>query len=157
MRLIDAQFLATRFYGSRQMVRHLWRQGYKVGRRRVRRLMRLLGIEAVYRRSRTSDPHPGHRVYPYRLKVLEITRPNHVWRPGVRNHHIRNGRRLFSRSLGHDRRSRPEDRDATSLMRFVLSGNAPITVDANRLCEGLRRPGLCPHEQRLPCLCREIW
>lgn len=79
MRLIDAQFLQTPFYGSRQMARHLRRQGYEVGRTRVRRLMRLMGIEAVYQRPRTSMPHPGHRIYPYRLKGLTITRPNHVW------------------------------------------------------------------------------
>lgn len=79
MRLIDEQFLATPYYGSRQMARHLCRQGYCVGRHRVRRLMRLMGIEAVYPRPRTSDPHPHHKTYPYLLKGLEITRPNQVW------------------------------------------------------------------------------
>lgn len=91
MQLIDAQFLQTPFYGSRQMVRHLYRQGYEVGRRRVRRLMRLLGIEAVYQKPRTSDPHPGHRIYPYRLKGLTITHPNHVWCADITCIRVRRG------------------------------------------------------------------
>ena len=79
LRLIDEQFLETPFYGSRQMTRWLRRQGYTVGRKRVRRLMRLLGLQAVFQRPRTSQPHPDHRIYPYLLRGLEITRPNHVW------------------------------------------------------------------------------
>ena len=79
MRLIDEQFLETPWYGSRQMARHLRRQGYCVGRKRVRRLMRLMGLQAVYQAPRTSDPHPAHRVYPYLLRGLDIDRPNQVW------------------------------------------------------------------------------
>ena len=58
MRLIDEQFLETPWYGSRQMARHLRRLGYCVGRKRVRRLMRLMGLQAIYQAPRTSDPHP---------------------------------------------------------------------------------------------------
>ena len=79
MRLIDEQFLETPFYGSRQMTRWLRRQGDMVSRKRVRRLMRLLGVHALYQRPRTSQPHPAHRIYPYLLRDLPITRPNHVW------------------------------------------------------------------------------
>lgn len=79
MRMIDEQFLLTPYYGSRQMARHLRRQGYNVGRHRVRRLMRLMGIEAIYQRPRTSDPHPQHKTYPYLLRGLDISRPNQVW------------------------------------------------------------------------------
>jgi putative transposase len=79
LRLIDEQFLETPFYGSRQMTRWLRRQGYTVSRKRVRRLMRLLGLQAVFQRPRTSQPHPQHRIYPYLLRDLAITRPNHVW------------------------------------------------------------------------------
>ncbi len=79
MRLIDEQFLETPWYGSRQMARHLRRQGYGVGRKRVRRLMRLMGLQAIYQAPRTSDPHPGHRVYPYLLRGLVIDRANQVW------------------------------------------------------------------------------
>ncbi len=79
MRLIDEQFLQTPFYGSRQMARYLRRIGYCVGRHRVRRLMKKMGIEAIYQTPRTSDPHPGHRIYPYLLRNLKITHSNHVW------------------------------------------------------------------------------
>ena len=79
MRRIDKLFLECPFYGSRQMVRHLCREGLSVGRHRVRRLMRLMGLEAIYRAPRTTRPHPEHRVYPYLLKGLTIERPNHAW------------------------------------------------------------------------------
>jgi putative transposase len=79
MRMIDEQFLLTPYYGSRQMTRHLHRQDHKVGRHRVRRLMRLMGIEAIYQKPRTSDPHPEHKIYPYLLRGIAITRPNQVW------------------------------------------------------------------------------
>ena len=79
MRVIDAQFLETPWYGSRQMARHLRRQGWGVGRKRVRRLMRKMGLVPIYQRPRTSLPHPEHRVYPYLLRDLTVERPNHVW------------------------------------------------------------------------------
>ncbi len=79
MRLIDAQFLETPWYGSRQMARHLRREGWCVGRKRVRRLMRKMGLQAIYQAPRTSDPHPEHKIYPYLLKGLAIEKPNHVW------------------------------------------------------------------------------
>jgi putative transposase len=79
MRLIDAQFLETPWYGSRQMARHLRREGYTVGRKRVRRLMAKMGLAPIYQRPRTTVPHPEHRVYPYLLRDLVIDRPNQVW------------------------------------------------------------------------------
>ena len=91
MRLIDEQFLETPFYGSRQMTRWLRRQGDMVSRKRVRRLMRLLGVHALYQRPRTSQPHPAHRIYPYLLRDLPITRPNHVWCTDVTDIPLRRG------------------------------------------------------------------
>ena len=79
MRLIDEQFLEDPSYGARQMARHLRRQGYGVGRKRVRRLMRKMGLMPIYQRPRTSTPHLEHRVYPYLLRGLDIVRPNQVW------------------------------------------------------------------------------
>ncbi len=79
MRRIDELFLKHPFYGSRQMVRRLRREGIHVGRHRVRRLMRLMGLQAIYQAPRTSDPHPTHRIYPYLLKRMKINRPNQVW------------------------------------------------------------------------------
>ena len=72
-------FLQHPFYGSRQMVRHLRREGLRVGRHRVGHLMRLLGLQALYPAPRTSAPHPAHRVYPYLLRDLVIERPDQVW------------------------------------------------------------------------------
>ncbi len=79
MKLIDQQYLATPFYGSRRMTAWLKRQGHQVSRKRVQRLMRTMGLRAIYRRPRTSQPTPGHKVYPYLLGGMEITRPNQVW------------------------------------------------------------------------------
>ena len=79
MRRMDELSLQYPFYGSRQMARHLGREGVSVGRRRVRRLMRLMGLEAVYRKPRTSAAQPGHRIYPYLLRELTIERPDQVW------------------------------------------------------------------------------
>ena len=76
---IDRQFLETPFYGSRQMARHLRRRGYAVGRTRIRRLMRMMGLQAIYPRPRTSLPDRQHRIYPYLLRGLSIERANHVW------------------------------------------------------------------------------
>lgn len=79
MRKIDALFMKYPFYGSRQIARHLARDGEGVGRHRVRRLMRLMGLQAIYRAPKTSKPHREHRIYPYLLKGLAITRSNQVW------------------------------------------------------------------------------
>ena len=79
MRRIDALYLKYPFYGSRQMMRHLAREGVRVGRHRVRRLMRLLGLEAIYRKPRSTVANPEHRVYPYLLRGLTIERSNQVW------------------------------------------------------------------------------
>ena len=79
MRLIDEQFLETPWYGSRQMVRHLRRNGWCVGRHRIRRLMTKMGLAPIYQHPKTSEPHPRHKVYPYLLRHLTIDQPNHVW------------------------------------------------------------------------------
>jgi putative transposase len=79
MRLIDVQFLDTPFYGSRQMRQHLKHNGIAVGRGRIRRLMRKMGLMAIYQKPRTSAPHPEHKVYPYLLRGLRVARPDQVW------------------------------------------------------------------------------
>lgn len=79
MKAMDQQYLSTPFYGSRRMRVWLGRQGHTVNRKRVQRLMRTMGLRAIYRRPRTSKPALGHRVYPYLLGGMEITRPNQVW------------------------------------------------------------------------------
>jgi putative transposase len=79
MAVMDRQYLKTPFYGSRKMSVWLRAQGYQVNRKRVRRLMRVMGLEAIYRRPNTSKPAPDHKIYPYLLKGLEINRVNQVW------------------------------------------------------------------------------
>jgi putative transposase len=79
MRRLDELYLATPFYGSRRMAAVLRREGWSVNRKRVRRLMRVMGLEAIYQKPNTSRPHPQHKVYPYLLRGLAIDRPNQVW------------------------------------------------------------------------------
>ena len=79
MKLIDRQYLLAPFYGSRKISAWLGSQGHHANRKRVRRLMHLMGIRAIYRRPRTSKPAPGNKIYPYLLRDVKITRPNPVW------------------------------------------------------------------------------
>src|SRR5450631_2865546 len=79
MRRMDELYLASPFYGSRRMVAVLRREGVVVNRKRVRRLMRVMGLEAIYQKPNTSLGHPDHKVYPYLLRGLSIERANQVW------------------------------------------------------------------------------
>jgi putative transposase len=79
MRLIDEQFLRTPYFGSRQMARWLRRQSHRVGRKRVRRLMRKMGLMPIYQAPKTSAANPAHKVYPYLLREMTIDQPNQVW------------------------------------------------------------------------------
>ena len=79
MRRIDELHLNYPFAGSRMLRDMLSHQGLEVGRRHVRTLMRRMGIEALYRKPNTSKPGPGHKIYPYLLRGLAITRPNQAW------------------------------------------------------------------------------
>ena len=79
MRLIDKQFLETPFYGVRQMTWHLRNEGHLVNEKRIRRLMRLMGLMPIYQRPNTSKAAKGHKIYPYLLRGLRVTRPNQVW------------------------------------------------------------------------------
>jgi len=79
MALIDRQYLRTPFYGARRLVAWLGTQGHTVNRKRVKRLMQLMGLAAIYQRPRTSRPAPEHRIYPYLLRGLVIERINQVW------------------------------------------------------------------------------
>jgi putative transposase len=79
MRRIDALHLKYPFAGSRMMRSMLVNEGIAIGRVRARTLMRRMGIEALYRRPRTTKPAPGHRIYPYLLRDMAVNRPNQVW------------------------------------------------------------------------------
>jgi putative transposase len=79
MRRLDRLHLEHPFAGSRMLHGLLIAENYKIGRRHVKTLMRRMGIEALYRRPRTTKPTPGHKIYPYLLRAMEITQPNQVW------------------------------------------------------------------------------
>jgi putative transposase len=79
MRLLDEQYTRTPFYGIRRMHHWLNKKGYEVNAKRVKRLLRKMGLEAIYAKPRLSTPAPGHRIYPYLLRGLPIGHPNQVW------------------------------------------------------------------------------
>ena len=79
MRLLDEQFLKTPFYGVLRMTAHLQEKGYRVNEKRIRRLLRLMGLMAIFQGPKTSKAHPEHVKYPYLLRNVKIVRPNQVW------------------------------------------------------------------------------
>lgn len=79
MRQIDEQFLETPFFGVRQMTWHLRNEGHQVNEKRIRRLMRLMGLMPIYQKPNTSKAAKGHKIYPYLLRGLRVERPNQVW------------------------------------------------------------------------------
>ena len=79
MALLDRQYLARPYYGSRRMAAWLATQGHLVNRKRAQRLMRLLGLAAIYQRPNTSKPAAAHKIYPYLLRGMAIERVNQVW------------------------------------------------------------------------------
>ena len=91
MRLLDEQYTRTPFYGIRRMTWWLQTQGRRVNAKRVRRLMRLMGLEAIYPKPQLSMPAPGHRIYPYQLRNLEIVRPDQVWAADITYIRLRQG------------------------------------------------------------------
>jgi len=91
MRRIDQQYTETPFYGSRRMTAWLRRQGYDVNRKRVQRLMRLMGIEAIHPRPNTSRPNEEHKIYPYLLQDVALVRPNQVWATDITYIRMRQG------------------------------------------------------------------
>ena len=79
IRLLDEQYTRTPFYGSRKMTEWLWTKGFEVNRKRISRLMEVIGIAAVYPKPRLSKPGEGHKIYPYLLRGVEVSRVNQVW------------------------------------------------------------------------------
>lgn len=91
MRRLDEQYTRTPFYGVRRMTHWLRQQGYGVNVKRVRRLMRRMGLEAIYPRPRLTVVAPGHRIYPYRLRGLRVERPGQVWSSDITYIRLREG------------------------------------------------------------------
>lgn len=91
MRLIDEQYMKTPFYGYRRMTVWLRREGYPVNKKRIERLMGVMGIEALYPKPHTTVVNPAHKIYPYLLRGVKITRPNQVWSTDITYIPIANG------------------------------------------------------------------
>ena len=91
MKEINRVFTKYPFFGSRQIAAYLRREGTVIGRHRVWRLMAKMGLEAIYKRPRTSRPHPQHPVYPYLLRNMQVDRPNQVWCADITFMPVRNG------------------------------------------------------------------
>ena len=91
LRLLDEQYTRTPFYGVRKMRQELVRRGYQVNPKRVRRLLRQMGLEAIYAKPRLSVSAPGHRIYPYLLRGLAIVRPDQVWGADITYIRMRRG------------------------------------------------------------------
>jgi putative transposase len=89
--LIDEEYTRHPFFGSRKMVVALRSMGHNVNRKRVQRLMRLLGLSGMAPRPNTSTPHPQHKVYPYLLRGVNVSRPNHVWSTDITYIRLANG------------------------------------------------------------------
>ena len=149
MRALDEVYTATPFYGSRRLQVALRRQGQSVNRKRVQRLMRLMGIEAVGPKPRSSPPHPGHRVYPYLLRAVSVERVDQVWSCDITYIRLRAGfvylmavLDWFSRyvlawgTVGHSRRT-------------VLSGRARGGAGDRAAGDFQYRPGRAVHQRRV--------
>jgi putative transposase len=126
MRVIDETYTAFPFFGSRQMTRWLVRQGYRINRKRVRRLMRRMGLEAIYRRPRTTTKNAAHPVYPYLLRNLVIDRPNQVWATDITYVPVQGGYAYLCAVI-----------DWHS--RYVLAWELSNTLDANFCVRAVQR------------------
>ncbi len=134
MRLIDEQYLKTPTWGSRSMRNHLRRLGYKINRKHVQRLMRLMGLEAIYPRLKPAGHIAEHKVYPYLLRNLNIERPNQVWCADITYLPMRRGFMYLVAIMDwHSRkvlswRQSPMER---LLMRGVASGLRDVTSESS--------------------------
>jgi putative transposase len=126
MRLIDEEYTRHPFYGSRRMAVSLCDQGHEVNRKRVSRLMEVMGIEALYPKPRLSQPGEGHKIYPYLLKGVEVTRVNQVWSTDITYIRMAEGFLYLVAVMDW-------------FSRFVLSWALSVTMDLDFCVEALKR------------------
>ena len=124
--LIDEVYTKTPFYGSRRIREILKRKGYLVNRKRIQRLMRLMGIEAIYPKPNLSKPHPGHKVYPYLLRNKTVGRVNQVWSIDITYIRMKHGWVYLVAIM-----------DWVS--RYVLSWNLSITLEVDFCIRALEK------------------
>ena len=132
MRLIDEQYMKTPTWGTRTMRNWLRRLGHKINRKKVQRLMRLMGIEAIYPKPKTSRPHPQHKVYPYRLRELTIDRPNQVWTADITYVPMNRGFMYLVAVM---------DWHSRKVLSFRLSNTLDADFCVEALCQALERYG----------------
>jgi putative transposase len=130
MRLIDEEYTRHPFFGSRGMRDYFRRLGHRVSRKRIQRLMRVMGLVSVAPQKRTSVPAPGHKIYPYLLRNLEICRPDHVWCSDIT--YIRLSRGFVFLTAVMDWYS-----------RYILSWEVSVTIDAAFCVSALERALRC--------------
>ena len=126
MRLIDEEYTRHPFYGSRRMAVWLCDQGHEVNRKRVSRLMAVMGIEALYPKPRLSQPGEGHKIYPYLLKGVEVTRVNQVWSTDITYIRMAEGFVYLVAVVDW-------------FSRFVLSWGLSVTMELDFCVEALKR------------------
>jgi putative transposase len=126
MRLMDEQYTRAPFYGSRRMTEWLHTKGFEVNRKRVARLMALMGIEAVYPKPKLSQPGEGHRIYPYLLEGMKVERVNQVWSTDITYIRMAQGCAYLVAVM-----------DWHS--RFVLSWSLSLTMELDFCLEALER------------------
>ena len=133
MRLIDEEYTKHPFYGSRKMVEYLRRRGHRVNRKRVQRLMRKMGLASIAPKRKTTHPGKGHKVYPYLLRGVDISRPNQVWCSDITYIRMRGGFVYLTVVM-----------DWYS--RYVLSWEISVTMDDSFCVSALKR-ALRGHER----------
>jgi putative transposase len=126
MGLLDEQYTKTPFFGVPKMTEALRKRGYRVNPKRVRRLLRQMGLEAIYPKPHLSAPAPGHRIYPYRLRDAVITRPNQVWSSDITYIRLRAGFIYLVAVIDW-------------FSRYVLSWEVSTSLDAGFCCSALDR------------------
>jgi putative transposase len=140
MRLLDEQYTQTPYYGIRRMTAWLRSQGYLVNHKRVARLLHTMGLETLYPKPRLSQPHPGHRIYPYLLRGVPITRVNQVWSTDI-TYIRRHGGFVYLVAV------------MDWFSRYVLSWALSITMDVGFCLEaleqalGVAQPEICNSDQ----------
>src|SRR2546429_717744 len=144
MRLLDKQYTTTPYYGVRRMTAWLRSQGYPVNHKRVARLMHTMGIEAIYPKPHLSQAHPAHRVYPYVLRGVAITRVNQVWSTDITDIRLHSGFLYLVAVMDW-------------FSRYVLSWAVSITMDVRFCLEALEqalklaRPEIFNSDQGAQC------
>ena len=131
MRWLDEEYTRRPFFGVRRMTQGLQAQGWPVGLKRVRRLLRLMGLEAIYPKPRLSIPAPGHRIYPYLLRHVPITHPNQVWSTDITYIRMAHGFVYLTAILDW-------------FSRYVLSWRLSITLE-NDFCLEALDEAFCRH------------